>query len=95
MLPNVRTGSLSFFALLLAMAEFNFGFFLKYFNFLDSYVGRGLFIVFLGSILLSNQLYAIIVGVIIIVVGIAYMVVGSKATAESAEGEAAGPKVEG
>lgn len=68
---------------MLALAEFNVMFFLNYFNFLDSNLGKGLFIVFLGSILLSNQLYAIIVGVIVIVVGFIYMILGRKITKES------------
>lgn len=68
---------------MMALAEFNVMFFLNYFNFLDSNLGKGLFIVFLGSILLSNQLYAIIVGVIVIVVGFIYMILGRKITKES------------
>jgi hypothetical protein len=81
------------------MAELHFGFFLEYFNFLDGFIGRGLFIVFLGSILLSNQVYAVVVGVIIIVVGIGYMVIGNKGEKDGGqkegdgEGAAAGPKV--
>ena len=63
---------------MLVLAEFNVAFFLNYFNFLESNLGKGLFIVFLGSILLSNQLYAIIVGVIVIIVGFVFMIVGRK-----------------
>lgn len=72
---------------MLALAEFNVAFFLNYFNFLESNLGKGLFIVFLGSILLSSQLYAIIVGVIVIVVGFVYMLIGRKIKNDQPEAE--------
>jgi hypothetical protein len=73
---------------MLALAEINNQFFLTYFNFLDSNLGKGIFIVFLGSILLSNQVYSIIVGIIVIVAGFIYMVLGRKIKkeADAAEG---------
>lgn len=39
---------------MLGLAEANVQFFLKYFNFLEVTLGRGIFIIFLGSILLSK-----------------------------------------
>ena len=76
---------------MLMLAEMNIKFFLTYFNFLDYNLGKGIFIVFIGSILLSNQLYAIIVGVIIIVVGFIYMLIGRNIVKEVQGGQATNP----
>ena len=68
----VHTMSFSFFALLLVLAELRLKIFLKYFNFLAGCYGKAIYIVFLGTIILGGQIYEIIVGIIIIVGGVAY-----------------------
>ena len=47
-------------------------FFLKYFNFLAGVYGKAIYIIFLGTIILDNSTAGLIVGIIIIVMGVAY-----------------------
>ncbi|OHW94090.1 COPI associated protein [Colletotrichum incanum] len=51
-----------------------FGLFSRYASFLFSFIGRGVFYIFIGSILLSDGVFKIIAGSIVGLIGVAYVV---------------------
>ena len=65
--------------LLLVIAELRIKVYLKYFNFLTGPIGKGVYIIFLGTIILDNGTAALVVGICVIVLGVAYVFVCRKA----------------
>ena len=54
-------------------------FFLRYFNFMCSRLGKSVYMIFLGTLILENSTVGLVLGVAVIIMGIAYFFVSSKA----------------
>merc|ERR1712232_1051510 len=73
---------LTIFAIMIILAEIRKPEkFLYYFTFLKSFGGRGLFILFVGTLLFDvNAIYRFIIGVIFCVIGVTYIIIYFKTT---------------
>ena len=68
-----------FFSILLVLSEFRIDRFLRYVNFMKHGLARGLYIIFLGTLMFGQEgIVEIIVGAIVIALGVLYIIVGRK-----------------
>ncbi|KAL4476459.1 hypothetical protein ABPG74_010192 [Tetrahymena malaccensis] len=66
------------FGLMIILAEFNLKILLTYFNFLETQVGRGLFHIFIGTIMLGLPAYILAIGLINITLGLVILYINHK-----------------
>ncbi|KAL4464165.1 hypothetical protein ABPG72_008567 [Tetrahymena utriculariae] len=66
------------FGLMIILAEFNFKYLLTYFNFLETQLGRGLFYIFIGTIMLGLPAYILAIGLFNIALGLVVLYIHHK-----------------
>jgi uncharacterized membrane protein len=75
---------LALFIILFVLILFKVALFAKYFNFLNSYIGKGMFIIFLTLLILERKTaLEIILGICLLIIAIINLVVGCGSIPES------------